>query len=74
MKKENNNLLKGLLFVAFIIAPQVINVAFCQPPPPPPPPELVPLTGFSLAVIILTAVGYGAYTINQKTKKKVKQT
>lgn len=59
---------KLALLLCGLIAPQLINVSLSQPPPPPPPPELVPLTGITIAVVILAAVGMGVYTIYKQNK------
>lgn len=74
MNKIYTNPKALIALVAGLIGPQVINISMCQPPDPPPPPEGLPLTGASIAILILSCVGYGAYNIYKKNYKGKKAT
>lgn len=74
MKKLFTNPKALVALAAGIIGPQVINISMCQPPDPPPPPEGLPLTGASIAILILACVGYGVYDIYKKNYKNKKAT
>lgn len=73
MKELFTNRKSLFLLAVGLFAPFLAFISNAQPPPdPPPPPLAAPITGLSIAIVILGCIGYGAYTIYKKNAKKVK--
>ena len=72
MKKLFTNPKALALMALGLLGPQAVTVMQAQPADPPPPPLVATISGVSLAIIILSCVGYGVYTIYKKNHKTAK--